>query len=70
MSALLLHAQNKVQEAKSRYAEIVATEPRAAIAANNLAWIYADEAENLVHQLLLEGFGFHDCPDLGILAVL
>jgi hypothetical protein len=30
----------------------------------------ADEAEDLVHQLLFQGFGFHDCPDLGMVAVL
>jgi len=28
----------------------------------------ADEADDLVHQLLFQGFGFHDCPDLGILS--
>jgi hypothetical protein len=26
----------------------------------------ADEADDLIHQLLFEGLGFHDCPDLGI----
>jgi Tfp pilus assembly protein PilF len=47
MSALLLHAQANVAEAKRRYIEVLAMDPRAAVAANNLAWIYADEAENL-----------------------
>ena len=28
----------------------------------------ADEADDLVHQLLFQGFGFHDCPDLGVLS--
>jgi putative PEP-CTERM system TPR-repeat lipoprotein len=47
VSALLLHAQNKLADAKQRYTEILALDPRAAVAANNLAWIYADEGENL-----------------------
>jgi tetratricopeptide (TPR) repeat protein len=47
VSALLLHAQNKLEDAKQRYTEILALDSRAAVAANNLAWIYADEGENL-----------------------
>jgi tetratricopeptide (TPR) repeat protein len=48
MAALITHAQNDVEGAKARYAEILRQQPRAALAANNLAAIHADARENLV----------------------
>jgi tetratricopeptide (TPR) repeat protein len=47
MIAMLLEAQNKKTEAIQRYEEILRMEPNAAVAANNLAWIYAERGENL-----------------------
>jgi tetratricopeptide (TPR) repeat protein len=47
MSAILLHAAGNLGEAKRRYADVLQMEPHAALAANNLASIYADERENL-----------------------
>jgi tetratricopeptide (TPR) repeat protein len=47
MGAMLVHASQRMGEAKRRYEEVLALEPRAAAAANNLAWIYADERQNL-----------------------
>jgi len=47
MAATLVHAQNNPAEAKRRYAEVLSLEPRASVVANNLAWIYAEERQNL-----------------------
>jgi tetratricopeptide (TPR) repeat protein len=47
MAATLVHAQNNPKEAKKRYTELLALDPRAVVAANNLAWIYAEEKQNL-----------------------
>jgi tetratricopeptide (TPR) repeat protein len=47
MAAMLVHAKGNVEDAKRRYIELLSVEPRAAVAANNLAWIYADERQNL-----------------------
>jgi Tfp pilus assembly protein PilF len=47
MIAVLLQSQNKTAEARQRYEQIVASSPRAVVAANNLAWIYAEEGTNL-----------------------
>jgi tetratricopeptide (TPR) repeat protein len=42
MVALLLEAQNKTAEAQKRYEHVLEIDPHAAVAANNLAAIYAD----------------------------
>ncbi len=47
MSAILLHTKGELPAAKRRYEEILKLEPRAALAANNLAAIYADEGHDL-----------------------
>ncbi len=47
MIALMLHSQEKYPEAKQVYQRILAIDPRAVVAANNLAYLYADEGENL-----------------------
>jgi len=47
MAAMLVHAKGNLEDAKRRYTELLAVEPRAVLAANNLAWIYADERQNL-----------------------
>lgn len=47
MSAIIVHAQGNVGEAKKRYAEILAADASSPVAANNLAWIYAEEGANL-----------------------
>jgi tetratricopeptide (TPR) repeat protein len=49
MAAVLVHAQGNLSEAMKRYDAIVKSEPRAAIAANNLAAIYAERGEHLDH---------------------
>jgi tetratricopeptide (TPR) repeat protein len=47
MAAMIAHARNNVDDAKRRYAEILKVNPRVALAANNLAAIYAESGENL-----------------------
>jgi hypothetical protein len=37
--AMLLQVQNRTDEARARYQEVLEIDPRAAVAANNLAWI-------------------------------
>jgi Flp pilus assembly protein TadD len=53
MGALIVHAQNDVAEARKRYEEIVEMDGKAAVALNNLAWIYADEKIDLDRALYL-----------------
>jgi len=47
MIAMILEAQNKTGEAKTRYDEVLAIDGRSVIAANNLAYLYAEAGENL-----------------------
>jgi len=55
MLGLIAHVQGDVAQAKHWYSEVLRIEPRAALAANNLASIYADAGENLdVAQKLAE----------------
>ena len=53
MAAMIVHSQNKTADAKKRYETIVNADPTAAVAANNLAWIYAEEGEKLDEALRL-----------------
>ena len=53
MAAMIVHQQNKIADAKKRYEEIVNENPAAAVAANNLAWLYAEEGDRLDEALRL-----------------
>ncbi len=44
---LLYHLQNKLDQAKAAYERALALDPRAPVAANNLAQLYVDRNENL-----------------------
>ena len=63
MAAVLVHAKGDVQDAKRRYTELLSLEPAAAVAANNLAWIYADEKQNLDVALDLAERATDQMPD-------
>jgi putative PEP-CTERM system TPR-repeat lipoprotein len=63
MAAALAHAQNDQKDAKRRYRELLAIQPRAVIAANNLAWIYAEERQNLDVALELAERASEQLPD-------
>jgi predicted Zn-dependent protease len=63
MSAMILQAQNKTAEAKKRYEAIVGENPTAAVASNNLAWIYAEEGDKLDDALRLAQSAAARMPD-------
>jgi tetratricopeptide (TPR) repeat protein len=52
-AAMILEAQGKPDEARKRYERIVELDPRAAVASNNLAWMYASRGEHLDRALQL-----------------
>jgi putative PEP-CTERM system TPR-repeat lipoprotein len=47
MAAMIVHAQGDVKDARSRYSQILQLEPRAALAANNLAVLHSEEGGDL-----------------------
>jgi len=53
LAALILQVQGKEEEARRRYERLVEGNPRAAVAANNLAWTYASRGEQLDRALQL-----------------
>jgi tetratricopeptide (TPR) repeat protein len=53
MSGMILQAQGQNDLAAKRYEEALAVDARAAIAANNLAWMHAESGENLDKALTL-----------------
>jgi tetratricopeptide (TPR) repeat protein len=53
ISAMIVQAQQKTDDARKRYEAIVNADPTAAVAANNLAWLYAEEGSKLDEALRL-----------------
>jgi tetratricopeptide (TPR) repeat protein len=53
MSGVIAQAQGDAPGARARYERAVAADPGAAVAANNLAWIYAESDERLDQALRL-----------------
>jgi tetratricopeptide (TPR) repeat protein len=53
MAAMIVHSQNNLADARKRYEQIVNADASAAVAANNLAWIYAEEGDKLDEALRL-----------------
>ena len=47
MAGMILQAQGNTQEARKRYEQALASDPRAGVAANNLALLYVDSGENI-----------------------
>lgn len=63
MVALILAAQNRRAEAQKKYEQILAVSPRSVVAANNLAWMYAEEGRNLDVALGLAKTAVAETPD-------
>ena len=63
MAALILEAQGKQDEARRRYERLVEADPRAAVASNNLAWMYASRGEQLDRALQLAQAAKAELPD-------
>ena len=65
MAAMIVHSQKKTADAKKRYEAIVSNDPTAAVAANNLAWIYQEENDRLDDALRLAQGAAVRLPDSG-----
>src|SRR5450759_4361700 len=63
MAGLILQAQGKDEEARKRYERIVEKDPHAAVASNNLAWMYASRGEQLDRALQLAQAAVGQVPD-------
>ena len=61
--AMILESQNNLAEAKKRYDQVLAIDGRSVIAANNLAYLYADANENLDRALDLAQTAVKQAPD-------
>jgi tetratricopeptide (TPR) repeat protein len=67
MAALILQSQGKHGEARTRFERIVEADPQAAVASNNLAYIYASAGEQLDRALQLAQTAksrFPDSPEI------
>lgn len=65
MIGVLLQSQNRPAEAARRYEQALSTEPASPVAANNLAWIYATEGQQLERALELAKSAKRGLPDRG-----
>ena len=63
MAAMILQAQGKTADAQKRYEAIVAAHSTAIVAANNLAWLYAESGNNLDTALQLAQSAKARAPD-------
>ena len=61
--AISLELQNRKTEARDRYRKVLEIDPRAAIAANNLAMIYVEEGQNLNQALQLAQTAMQQQPE-------
>jgi Tfp pilus assembly protein PilF len=63
MSGMILQAQGKDALARQRFEKVLAIDPRAPVAANNLAWLYAESGESLDIALQLAQTAVAALPD-------
>jgi predicted Zn-dependent protease len=63
MAAMITTAQGKAADAEKAYEAIVEKNPRAAVASNNLAWMYAERGEKLDQALQLARAAKAELPD-------
>jgi tetratricopeptide (TPR) repeat protein len=62
IAAVIVHTQGKVADAAGRYESILKIEPRAALVANNLAAIYAEQGAQLAEAQRLAEFAVEQRP--------
>jgi len=60
---VLLQVQNRTDEARAQYQKVLEIDPRAAVAANNLAMMYADDGQQLDAALQLAQTAKAQLPD-------
>jgi tetratricopeptide (TPR) repeat protein len=60
----ILQAQGKDREARERYEKVIGLDPTAAVAANNLAWIYAESGDHLDRSIELAQAALDKLPDV------
>jgi tetratricopeptide (TPR) repeat protein len=63
-SGTILQAQGRTREARERYERVIGLDSTAAVAANNLAWIYAESGENLSKAVELAQAALVRLPDV------
>jgi putative PEP-CTERM system TPR-repeat lipoprotein len=63
IAAIIVSAQGNEAEAIKRYERVIGSSPRAAVASNNLAWIYASRGEQLDRALQLAQAAKAEVPD-------
>lgn len=63
MVGFLHQMQNRPDEARARYEKVLAMDSRAAVAANNLAWMYAEQDTNLDMALQLAQTAKQQLPE-------
>jgi Flp pilus assembly protein TadD len=63
MVAMILDLQKKGDEARKKYEQVMAMDPQSPVAANNLAWKYAESGENLDAALELAQIAARHLPD-------
>jgi Flp pilus assembly protein TadD len=63
IAGMLLDMQHRTSDARARYERALEVDPRAAVAANNLAWIYAETGGNLDIALQLAQTAKAKLPD-------
>jgi tetratricopeptide (TPR) repeat protein len=61
---VLLQLQNRPAEARARYERVLELNPRAAVAANNLAWMHAEQGEQLDTALQLAQTAKAELPNV------
>ena len=63
LAGTILLTQGKTAEARQRFQKALEIDPSAAVAANNLAWIYASSGENLDKALELAQTAYNKLPN-------
>ena len=62
MAALMAQVRGNEAEARERYEQILKKHPRAPVAANNLAWLYASNGQNLEEAVRLARTAYEEMP--------